>query len=103
MMFISYHRHAYVGKDNKNLRITFDDRILYRNYDLQAEKGIYGRELLGSGQRIMEIKIPGAMPLWLAHLLDELKIYPASYSKYGTAYLTLLKENKLGIPQGVTA
>jgi hypothetical protein len=36
--------------------------------------------------RLMEIKIPGAMPVWLALILDELEIYPISFSKYGTGY-----------------
>ena len=34
----------------------------------------------------MEIKIPGAAPMWLAHLLSELRIFPTSFSKYGTCY-----------------
>ena len=99
-MMISYHRHAYVGKDNKNLRITFDDRILYRDYDLNLSNGIYGEELLKDGQRLMEIKIPDAMPLWLSDILDELEIFSTSFSKYGTAYQTLLKNNALGKHRG---
>jgi SPX domain protein involved in polyphosphate accumulation len=95
-MYISYHRQSYCGKEDKSLRITFDDKIMFRTYDLSLDKGIYGRELLERGQRIMEVKISGSMPLWFSHLLDELKIYPASYSKYGTAYQTLLRENSLG-------
>jgi hypothetical protein len=102
-MLISYHRLAYSGKDNKNLRITFDDKALFRDYDLSIDKGIYGRPILEHGQRIMEVKIPGAMPLWLSHLLDELKIYPSSFSKYGTAYTTLLAENALDAKQNITA
>ena len=39
----------------------------------------------------MEIKTDGAMPLRLSHALDELNIYPASYSKYGNAYTDLMK------------
>ena len=34
----------------------------------------------------MEVKIPGAMPLWLSEILTKYKIYPASFSKYGTCY-----------------
>lgn len=86
-MLVTYHRFSYFANDNHNVRITFDDRILYRDYDLDPSGGIYGTELLEDGQRIMEIKIPGSAPLWLSHILDELKIYPTSYSKYGTAYL----------------
>ena len=29
---------------------------------------------------------PGAMPLWMAHLLGDLRIYPTSFSKYGACY-----------------
>ena len=94
-MLVSYHRNSYFGKEDPNLRITFDDRILYRGYDLDLRMGIYGRELLSEGQRLMEIKIPDAMPLWLSHILAELKIYPRSISKYGTAYTTLLIEGAL--------
>jgi hypothetical protein len=96
-MLITYKRHAYTALSDPELRITFDSELLFRDYDLRLDKGIYGRKLLPHGERIMEIKIAGAIPLWLTGLLDELKIYPASYSKYGTAYLTLLSEKALGL------
>jgi hypothetical protein len=34
----------------------------------------------------MEIKIPGSVPLWLAHLLSDLEIFPGTFSKYGEYY-----------------
>lgn len=34
----------------------------------------------------MELKTANAIPLWLSRVLDELKIYPTSFSKYGYAY-----------------
>ena len=34
----------------------------------------------------MEIKIPGAAPLWLARLLSENGVFPTSFSKYGAYY-----------------
>ncbi len=94
-MLITYHRFSYYGKDDPNLRITFDDEVTYRGYDLDLSCGVYGRTLLKNGQRLMEIKIPDAMPLWLSKLLGELKIYPTSFSKYGTAYTNLMIEGKL--------
>lgn len=94
-MLITYHRFSYSGREDKNLRITFDDQVTYRGYDLDLSCGVYGRTLLNKGQRLMEIKIPGSMPLWLSKLLDELKIYPTSFSKYGKAYTTLMIEGKL--------
>jgi hypothetical protein len=42
----------------------------------------------------MEIKTDGAMPLWLSHALDELKIYPTSFSKYGRAYIDIINEKR---------
>ncbi|SDA13896.1 VTC domain-containing protein [Ruminococcus sp. YE71] len=102
-MLISYHRLAYSGIEDPNLRITFDDRIIYRGYDLDLRNGIYGRELLKDGQRLMEIKIPNAMPLWLSHILDDLKIFPSSFSKYGKAYTTLMIENRLNGRDGLSA
>ncbi len=40
----------------------------------------------------MEIKAPGAMPLWLCELLSRFEIYPSRFSKYGTYYQLLLAE-----------
>ena len=34
----------------------------------------------------MEVKTSGAVPLWFSKILDDLAIYPASFSKYGVAY-----------------
>ena len=42
----------------------------------------------------MEIKMAGSMPLWLAKLLDQLKIYPVSLSKYGKSYLKLQEKKR---------
>ena len=42
---------------------------------------------------LMEVKIPGAMPLWMSRILSELDIYPTSYSKYGTYYQNYIEES----------
>ena len=34
----------------------------------------------------MEVKENGALPLWFVKILNELKIYPTSFSKYGNFY-----------------
>ncbi|SCP97166.1 polyphosphate polymerase domain-containing protein [Anaerobium acetethylicum] len=85
-MYISYNRIAMYGSEDPQLRVTFDSNILWRREQLSLESGAWGNALLEEGQRLMEIKIPGAMPLWLAHILDELEIYPISFSKYGKGY-----------------
>ena len=92
-VYLAYDRTAYFGKEDSNIRITFDQRIRSRQYDLGLGKGDYGDCLLDSNQYLMEIKVPLAMPLWLVHILSDLKIYPTSFSKYGNVY----KENLLEI------
>ncbi|MCM1494684.1 MAG: polyphosphate polymerase domain-containing protein [Bacteroides sp.] len=78
---------------NQNLRVTFDWDIRWRTEKVNLGAGIFGTPLLSAGQRIMEIKTPGAIPKWLTDILDELKLYPVSFSKYGKAYEQL--QNKL--------
>ncbi|MBR1664039.1 MAG: polyphosphate polymerase domain-containing protein [Ruminococcus sp.] len=92
-MYIGYDRIAMYGVDNKDLRITFDTNIRYRQTDLRLDKGSYGEQLLENGQVLMEIKIPGVMPLWLSKELSRLKIFPTSFSKYGKAYTRVLTDN----------
>ena len=91
-MYLSYDRLAYCGAEDPSLRLTFDTHILYREEQKELDNGIWGKELLPAGMRVMEIKIPNAMPLWLSAILGELEIYPASFSKYGTAYLNEFSE-----------
>jgi hypothetical protein len=47
----------------------------------------------------MEIKAAGAMPLWLAHALSDLCIYPASFSKYGCVYKDSIANRKTNIQE----
>ena len=91
-MYLSYEREAFYGKDDHELRVTFDQHILWRTEDLELASPVYGRELLQLGQVLTEVKIGHAMPLWLNHFLTEHHIYRILYSKYGTAYKTLLME-----------
>ena len=85
--YISYERDAFAGREESGLRITFDKNAFYRSCDLRLENGPSGYPVFPDESGIMEIKTLGAMPLWLADALDELRIFPTSFSKYGTAYL----------------
>lgn len=91
-VLLFYERIALFGKEDSNLRITFDTDIRYRTDDFDLSSGDEGTPLLHPGERLMEIKASGALPLWLCRMLSELKIYPTSFSKYGTVYRKLLKE-----------
>lgn len=89
-MVLCYDRIAYFAPEDPEIRITFDSDIRYRTEDLDLMLGDHGEHLPEGDDYIMELKISGAMPLWLSHALDELKIYPGSFSKYGTAYKKLI-------------
>lgn len=84
--FIAYDRVALFGTDDPGTRITFDTGLRWRDTALDLSAGDRGFQLQADGTALMEIKIPGVMPLWLSHLLAEQQIYPASFSKYGECY-----------------
>ncbi len=85
-VYISYDRRAYFGKEDPGFRVTFDNNIQTRRTDLKLESGSYGEQILQPGKWIMEVKISGAAPEWFTNILTELRIYPTSFSKYGTEY-----------------
>ena len=89
-MFLSYDRRAYYDKDDRDFRITFDSNILARDYDLKIEHKNVDINIFEDDKYIMEIKTLGAIPMWLARLLSELKLSPCGFSKYGEAYTQLV-------------
>lgn len=89
-VFLSYEREAYYGREEGDLRITFDRNVLARLTDLTLDSEVYGEPLLCEGRILMEVKCAGGLPLWLTHVLSERKIYKTSFSKYGTAYEKLI-------------
>ena len=91
-VFIAYDRTAFAGIEDPELRVTFDTNLRWRDRNLDLRAGDYGEPLLPSDQILMEIKIPGTAPAWLAHLLSETGVFPTSFSKYGTCY----RQNILG-------
>lgn len=94
-VFIGYNRLAFTGISDTNLRITFDSNMRWRDSDLNLCLGDDGQPLLSDDRILMEIKMPGACPLWLSRLLSEEEIFPVSFSKYGTCYQEhILKKQK---------
>ena len=88
--FLSYDREAYYEKNGGSFRITFDENILFRTKELSLNSDAYGTPLLEDGKVLMELKCAGGIPLWLIKVLSKEKIYKTSFSKYGTAYRTLI-------------
>ena len=89
-LFLSYEREAYYSSDGSDFRVTFDDRILCRQDDLSLTSEAYGTLILPEDKVLMEIKCSGGIPLWMVDILSKEKIYKTSFSKYGTAYKTLI-------------
>lgn len=89
-VFLSYEREAFYSLDGSDFRVTFDENILARQTDLSLCSKAYGTPILPAELTLLELKAPGAIPLWLTDFLTKNKIYKTSFSKYGTAYQTLL-------------
>lgn len=95
-MFICYDREPMFATDESGIRITFDKNILYRTDNLRLDTKITGTPILDDGMCILELKTGPALPIWISEILTELKIYPASFSKYGVAYKKYMEELKNG-------
>ena len=93
-MMICYDRQALVGLENRELRITFDTNIRYTTYASDIRRRIAETPILKPGTRLMEIKVPGAFPLWLVRIMEELEIRQCSFSKYGSAYQMEVRNGK---------
>lgn len=100
-VFLSYEREAYYSLDGSDFRVTFDENVLYRTERLSLSEMPGGKPLLGEGMTLMEIKTPGAIPLWIAHCLTENKIYKTPFSKYGAAYKDMMDQNLKGVHTNV--
>ena len=81
VVFLTYEREAYYSLDGDDFRVTFDENILCRRADISLESDVWG------------IKCSGAIPMWMAHVLSQNHIYKTSFSKYGTAYESLIFPN----------
>lgn len=93
-VFLSYEREAFYEKGNGSFRVTFDENILWRTTDLSLQAGIYGENILKPGQTLMELKTSGGIPLWMVDILTGQKLQKTSFSKYGSAYMTMLAGEK---------
>lgn len=99
-MYISYDRYSLASPGGGSVRITFDSNITWRENELSLEKGVYGNSLLPPDKILMEVKIPGAYPLWLVELFERLQIRQAPFSKYGTIFTEALRTGKIQITGG---
>lgn len=93
-LYLAYDRKAMFSRDNHDLRITFDTNIRARRYDLKLESGDHGENLISNDQWLMEVKAEKNIPLWLAKMLSEYKVFRTNFSKYGREYEKFLMNNR---------
>jgi hypothetical protein len=93
-ILVMYHRESYKGDDD--LRVTFDEKLKYRNNNLKFSHSkndkIYFKD---KRNIIMEIKAHGYLPLWLVRAMSENKVYPTQFSKIGKIYEKIRKEQNV--------
>ncbi|MCH3909997.1 MAG: polyphosphate polymerase domain-containing protein [Bacilli bacterium] len=91
---IQYERSALINKpDDQYLRATIDSNLIYRRDDFTINK-LGGKPLVPSSSRILEVKIERALPLWLAHLLNQYGIYRDRFSKYGASFIETREQSE---------
>lgn len=99
-MYVSYDRYSLASPEGGLVRITFDTDITWRLEDLRLGSGSYGNKLLPADRILMEVKIPGAYPLWLVDIFEQLQIRQGRFSKYGSSFQTALREGKINFTGG---
>lgn len=95
-VFLSYERDSFRGVKDEELRVTFDREIRYRQEELTLDSDTWGTPILPPGQVLMELKVAGGLPLWMAHVLSEQRIFKTSFSKYGAAYQDMMLNRQRG-------
>ena len=110
VVYLSYDREAYRMKKGRHaseggadFRVTFDSNICCRESDLTLRSEAYGTGMLEEGMFLMELKCPGAIPLWMTEVLSEERLYKTSFSKYGTAYCSFMDESPAERSQMIAA
>jgi hypothetical protein len=88
--YIGCDRIALAGITETGLRITFDSNIHFTELPFFPKGSGEGQYILDPENVLMEIKVQGAIPLWLCRLLSAHNLFPASFSKYGTTYLNFI-------------
>ncbi len=95
---VSYDRQAFLGIKENDLRITFDSNLRKRESDLKLESGPWGELFMDASSYILEIKVNGRIPLWLAQILSGFQCWRQGYSKYTSSYnAELFQQEQLDI------
>lgn len=92
------HRMSFVDADNPEVRVTIDSDAAWR----KAGDANY-TPMFENDERILEIKCPQTLPLWLSQALAACKAYPQSVSKDGRAYQALAARTRTRAQEALRA
>lgn len=94
-VYLSYEREAYCSRDGEDdFRLTVDEHILYRTDVLSLRCPPSGIPVIPDNTVLMETKCSAGIPFWMARALSEAGVYQCSFSKYGRAYLDIMKQGE---------
>lgn len=96
-MDVVYEREAFFAADDPDFRMTFDSCVRC-SWDVgQPGRPRTWNTILPKGCWLLEVKSPGAMPLWLADFLTAEHIFKTSFSKYGRGYELMCAAQGAGV------
>lgn len=104
---VRYEREPYVGRESKDLRLTFDRRLRYApasTLEIEADDRAYRPADFGRSFReadslvILEIKFTGRFPIWLTELVGRFELARQSFSKYIVSVDLMQDEAELYCP-----
>jgi hypothetical protein len=101
-LLVAYDREPYIGKLNKNFRVTFDKNIRAMENDNLFYIGPDMTDVSGN-ETVMELKFTGTLPFYIKEMIEEFDLSRTTYSKYCNSIDTcgsLLLTNNL-VPKGV--
>lgn len=91
---IAYNRDAWFHPEDPGVRVTVDRDLSFRDWSLNLNVPGGNLPILPDDVRLLEIKTGGALPVWLARLLQDCGARRAHFSKYGQAYRMYLAGRK---------
>lgn len=80
-ILVAYEREPYLGKYNKNFRLTFDRKIRVMENDNLFYAGNDWLDISGD-QIVMELKFTGVLPFYVNKIIKEFNLERLSFSKY---------------------
>ena len=92
-IFAAYDRVCFASAEEDDVRVTYDTNIRYRDRDVSLHIDGSETRLTDDDTYLLEIKAAERCPLWLTAILSEMKLKRCSFSKYGSIYREIRKQD----------